>query len=90
VSGRPIPIGPIGRRVGANVATARHARGLTFAALAARMATRGRPIPPDGLSHIEAGKRRVDMDDLVALALSLGVSVEALVETPTITEREAM
>ncbi len=89
MSGRPLPVGPLGRRVGANVAAARRQRGLSLERLAARMATRGRPIPPASLRHIEIGRQRVDMDDLVALALSLDVSVAALVETPIVTEREA-
>ena len=34
----------------------------------------GRSIPPLGLRRIEAGERRIDIDDLVALALALEVS----------------
>lgn len=34
----------------------------------------GRPIPPLGVQRIEAGTRRVDVDDLLAFAAALGVS----------------
>jgi hypothetical protein len=34
----------------------------------------GRPIPPLGLRHLEAGNRRIDVDDLVVLADALDVS----------------
>lgn len=34
----------------------------------------GRGIPPLGLRNIEAGTRRVDVDDLMALAAALGTS----------------
>lgn len=34
----------------------------------------GRPILPSGLSKIEQGDRRVDVDDLVALATRTGIN----------------
>ena len=34
----------------------------------------GRPILPSGISKIEQGDRRVDVDDLVALADALGTA----------------
>jgi hypothetical protein len=34
----------------------------------------GREIPPLGLRRIESGERRVDVDDLMALAVTLNVS----------------
>lgn len=40
----------------------------------ARLAEIGRDIPPLGLRRIESGERRVDADDLMALAVALGVS----------------
>ncbi|MEU6184536.1 hypothetical protein [Nocardia sp. NPDC047038] len=42
-----------------------------------------RPIPTLGLRHIEAMKRRVDADDLVALAVALGANPNALLLPPT-------
>lgn len=58
----------------ANVARLREARGLTKKDLADRTQELGRPVPPLGISRIEAGTRRVDADDLVALADALNVS----------------
>lgn len=87
MSGRPLPIGPTGRRVAANIAAARRERGLTLTDLAADLDNLGRRIPEQSLSHIEQGRRRVDMDDLVVLAVALDVSVGALFGA-TITERE--
>lgn len=47
---------------------------MSFAELSRQLHKEGRIIPPLGLSRIEAGLRRVDADDLVALAVALGVS----------------
>ncbi|WP_202615924.1 helix-turn-helix domain-containing protein [Arthrobacter sp. H-02-3] len=57
----------------------KRARGeMTYAELSRRLEAIGRPIPPLGLRRIEAGDRRVDVDDLVALAVVLNVSPLAL------------
>jgi 8-oxo-dGTP pyrophosphatase MutT (NUDIX family)/transcriptional regulator with XRE-family HTH domain len=74
----PIPLGPVGGYVIANLAALRAERRLTYKDLSDRLEQLGRPIPTLGLSRIEKGKRRVDADDLVALALALGVSPAAL------------
>ena len=50
--------------------------------LSDRMAEVGRPILPSGLSKIEQGDRSVDVDDLVALAVALGVTPNALLLPP--------
>lgn len=47
---------------------------LTFAELSRKLEDLGRPIPPLGLRRIESGERRVDADDLIALAIALDVS----------------
>src|SRR3954454_23683106 len=50
----------------------------------------GRPILASGLGKIESGERRVDVDDLVALAVALDVSpVRLLLPRPTSEEAEA-
>jgi len=67
-----------GENVRANVVRLRKARGLTTYQLAQLMAKAGRPIPQSGISRIESGGRRVDVDDLTALAVVLGVSPAAL------------
>ncbi|MBF6286919.1 helix-turn-helix domain-containing protein [Nocardia cyriacigeorgica] len=68
------PLGPTGETVRANVARLRDELRLTYPELSRRLEDLGRPIPVLGLSRIEKGERRVDADDLVALALALGVS----------------
>lgn len=66
------PLGPSGRIVADNV---KRLRGdLQYVKLAERLAGIGRPIPTLGLRKIESYERRVDVDDLVALAVALGVS----------------
>jgi len=68
------PLGPTGETVRANVKRLRDARNLGFTKLARILEEIGRPIPELGLRRIESGARRVDADDLVALAVALGVS----------------
>ncbi|WP_432064155.1 helix-turn-helix domain-containing protein [Streptomyces sp. C10-9-1] len=67
-----------GQHVCANVTRLRKVRGLTTYQLAKLMADAGRPIPQSGISRIESGARRVDVDDLTALAVVFGVSPSAL------------
>jgi 8-oxo-dGTP pyrophosphatase MutT (NUDIX family) len=74
----PIPLGPVGGYVIANLTELREARKLTYRELSERLKAIGRVIPPLGLSRIEKGSRRVDADDLVALALALRVNPAAL------------
>lgn len=68
-----------GRRVAENLKEIRGGRGLSYAELARRLKGLGHPILDTGLMKIEKGERRVDVDDLVALALALGVNVSALI-----------
>jgi len=63
-----IDLGPTTRRVATDVKRLRELHGLSFAELERRLAEAGRPIPSLGLRNIEAGKRRIDVDELVALA----------------------
>ncbi|MET7983006.1 helix-turn-helix transcriptional regulator [Streptomyces sp. NPDC005281] len=77
------PLGPTGERLRLNIARLREARGMTKKDLSERVAELGRVIPPLGISRVEAGTRRIDADDLVALALALRVSVNALL-LPTV------
>jgi transcriptional regulator with XRE-family HTH domain len=66
------PLGPTGETVRKNVIRLRG--GMQYKDLAERLVAIGRPIPALGLRRIEAGERRVDADDLVALAVAFGVS----------------
>ncbi|MDI2127942.1 transcriptional regulator [Yinghuangia seranimata] len=72
------PLGPTGHQVRVNLARLREARGLTKKQLSDAVGELGRPIPPLGISRIESGTRRVDVDDLVALAIVLGVNVSTM------------
>ncbi len=56
----------------------REAAGLSLEGLSEAMDRAGRPILPSGLSKIEQGDRRVDVDDLAALAVALGVNPSRL------------
>jgi 8-oxo-dGTP pyrophosphatase MutT (NUDIX family)/transcriptional regulator with XRE-family HTH domain len=75
---RKNPLGPVGAYVVANLKRLRDERRLSYRELSDALARLGRPIPTLGLSRIERGERRVDADDLVALALALGVNPSAL------------
>lgn len=75
---RAVASGPIGERIRHRVAALREDRRLTLAQLSERLGELGRPILPSGLSKIENGERRVDVDDLVALALALDTTPNAL------------
>jgi transcriptional regulator with XRE-family HTH domain len=55
---------------------------LSLQAVSERLAELGRPILPSGLSKIEQGDRRVDVDDLVALAAALETVPSALLVEP--------
>jgi transcriptional regulator with XRE-family HTH domain len=57
-----------------NVTSLRRKRDLTRERLSKRLSEMGRPIAMTGLARLEAGRRRVDADDMVGLALALGVS----------------
>ena len=81
-------LGPTGEHVAQTVGKFREARNLGYAALSRRLAALGRKIPPLALRRIEAGERRVDVDDLVALAVALDVTPLALL-LPAATDEEA-
>lgn len=56
-----------------NVRELRRQRDHTVRSLSALLGQLGRPILPSGITKIEDGTRRVDVGDLVALAVALGV-----------------
>lgn len=72
------PPGPTGNTVRENILRYRTRLNLGYADLARRLEALGRPIPVLGLSRIERGERRVDVDDLMALAVALGVAPTSL------------
>ena len=65
--------GPTSETVRANVKIYRESQNLTYAELSRRLDNLGKPIAVLGLSRIENGERRVDVDDLMALASALDV-----------------
>lgn len=64
-------LGPIGERVAENVAQIRRHGRLTTQDVSDRLAELGRVVHPSAITRIEGRGRRVDVDDLVALALAL-------------------
>jgi transcriptional regulator with XRE-family HTH domain len=68
-------VGPVGKQVAENVKEFRkQAGGMTVRDLSAKVTELGRKILPSGITKIEKGERRVDADDLAALATALNVS----------------
>lgn len=76
MAGKSIELGSTGRTVAENIRRLRGAR--TYTELSKRLAECGREIPPLGIRRIEDGTRRVDVDDLTAFAVALGVSPTTL------------
>lgn len=64
--------------VRASVRQLREQRRHTVRSLSALLGKLGRPILPSGITKIEDGTRRVDVGDLVALAVALGVNPNRL------------
>lgn len=80
-------LGSVGQRVAKEVA---RLRGRTSVReLSARLSKLGRPILPSGITKIEQGQRRVDADDLVALAVALQVTPTRLLMGPPPTDGTA-
>ena len=76
-------LGPTGETVRARI---KELRGrIPVTEVSEKLAALGRPIPPLGLRRIESGDRRVDVDDLVAIAIALDVSPTDLL-MPTVTD----
>lgn len=71
---RSIVMGPVGKRVAATVREIRKRRGMSVRLLSERVTELGRPVLPSAITRIESGERRLDVDDLMALALALDVS----------------
>ncbi|MER6198013.1 helix-turn-helix transcriptional regulator [Streptomyces sp. NPDC001586] len=78
MAARPLELGDVGVRLAAEVAAHRQRHGWDQAELAARVSDAGRPMSPSVLGKVEAGARRVDVDDLAALARALEVEPSEL------------
>jgi len=70
--------GHVAQSVATNVNSVRDRRGLSQQQLAARLGELGRPMQASAVAKIESGARRVDVDDLAALAVALNVAVARL------------
>lgn len=70
--------GEVGDRVAASIREMRLARGWSLTDLSRHLELAGRPILKSGLSKIESGERRVDVDDLAAFCQVFVAKPEAL------------
>lgn len=73
MAARAIQIGEAGEHLAAAVAKHRQARGWDQPYLAKLVTESGRPMSSSVLGKVESGGRRVDVDDLVALAAAFGI-----------------
>ncbi|WP_413753070.1 helix-turn-helix domain-containing protein [Streptomyces sp. R-74717] len=69
---------PTGQHVAANVRRVREARGWSTYDLSRLLGKAGRPIAASAIAKVERAERRVDVGDLAAMAVVLGVSPSAL------------
>ncbi|WP_206499121.1 helix-turn-helix domain-containing protein [Rhodococcus sp. KRD175] len=83
-----IALGRTGRTAAANVKRLRETQRLSYAEMSRVLDGLGRPIATLGLSRIENGERRIDVDDLLALAQALGVSPLTLLMPTTETAEQ--
>lgn len=77
------PLGATGETVRQNIRRIRDEHGISGSELSARLKGLDRPIPPLGIHRIENGTRRVNVDDLTALAVALDVSPVTLLMPDT-------
>jgi transcriptional regulator with XRE-family HTH domain len=75
-------MGPTMVAVAAKIRLLRKKRGITTEVLSKLVADAGRTIHPSGITRLEKGDRRIDVDDLVAFATALGVAPAHLLELP--------
>jgi transcriptional regulator with XRE-family HTH domain len=83
-------LGPTGQAVAVNVARIRNALGMSTYRLSEILADLGRPIAASAISKIEGGTRRVDTDDLMALAVAFDVPPAAILLPPVAEGRMAL
>ncbi len=76
------PLGAAGHNLRRNIRRLREQRNWSYREVEERLSRVGRAIPALGLSAIDIGERRVDVDDLVALAAVFDLSVEGLLQPP--------
>lgn len=74
MAGKKMTIGATGETAAATIKQVREMKNLTFAEMSRRLDAINWPIAPLGLKRIENCERRIDVDDLMALAIVLRVS----------------
>lgn len=74
MAGKESARGPTSDTVKANTSAARESQNLNYTQVSDRLTRAGWPISAVGVRRIESGERRIDVDDLVALAVALKVS----------------
>lgn len=72
--GQKKEVGATGEAVARNVKRLREAANLTYTEVSKALADIDRPMSPLAVRRIEEGERRVDVDDLLGLAVVLGVT----------------
>lgn len=65
-----------------NIRTHRARLGMTVTEMSEAMTEIGHPLPPISIHRLEDGNRRIDVDDLTALARLFKVSRESLLTEP--------
>lgn len=73
---------PTGRTVAANVRRHRERQGLSTYDLSRLLSEAGRPMTPAAVGRIERAERRVDVGDLMALAVVLNIAPASLLLPP--------
>lgn len=76
------PAGITNTHVAANIRAARQAIGMDLRTLSDRIGETGRKLSPSGISKLESGDRRVDVDDLTVIAYILRTTPAALLTPP--------
>lgn len=71
-------LGPRAAQMVSTIRRLREAQRLTYAEMAKQLMALDQPIPTLGLSRIERGERRLDIDEIHAIATVLGVKAENL------------
>ncbi|MFE1046321.1 helix-turn-helix domain-containing protein [Streptomyces olivaceus] len=79
-------MGPVGEALRDNIKRIREEQRLTFVKLSEKLSEVGRPIPVLGLRRIERGERRVDTEEMLALAYVLGVHPVDLLVPPGLSD----
>ena len=81
---RAVALGPFGTVARENIVARRAELGLTAAEVASRTSNAPRPLGRSAVSEVERGARRIDIDDLFALAIALEASpIDLVMPKPT-------